>query len=220
MSIRVVVVDDHPVFRDGLGALLGSLPDMEVVAVAADGPEAVAVVQDLDVDVVIMDLNLPTISGVADDVRDRLGHDPVRGDLHRRRQPRQVGDVKLEVDIGAGDQPLGGLRQRSRQPEFVQRGRPQPFDHPPHLEHRPAQLVAQGFDVGCGRAVGAELGGDDIQAQQMPGEGWPEPVVQVAPEAPALLLTGNDEPFQRLLQVPGQPSGVQDAPEMSGEVIE
>ena len=65
MSIRVVVVDDHPVFRDGLGALLGSLPDMEVVAVAADGPEAVAVVQDLDVDVVIMDLNLPTISGVA-----------------------------------------------------------------------------------------------------------------------------------------------------------
>ena len=65
MSIRVVVVDDHPVFRDGLAALLGSLPDMEVVAVAADGPEAVAVVQDLDVDVVIMDLNLPTISGVA-----------------------------------------------------------------------------------------------------------------------------------------------------------
>jgi DNA-binding NarL/FixJ family response regulator len=65
VSLRVVVVDDHPVFRDGLAALLGSLPDMEVVAVAADGPEAVAVVQDLDVDVVIMDLNLPTISGVA-----------------------------------------------------------------------------------------------------------------------------------------------------------
>lgn len=62
---RVMVVDDHPVFRDGLAALLDSLPDMDVVAVASDGPEALDVLADTSVDVVLMDLNLTTASGVA-----------------------------------------------------------------------------------------------------------------------------------------------------------
>jgi len=64
MTARVLVVDDHPVFRDGLAALVSSLPDMEVVATAADGPEAIVAARDNDVDVVLMDLNLPSMSGV------------------------------------------------------------------------------------------------------------------------------------------------------------
>lgn len=64
MTTRVVVVDDHPVFRDGLTALVASLPDMDVVATASDGPEAIEAVRDSAVDVVLMDLNLPTMSGV------------------------------------------------------------------------------------------------------------------------------------------------------------
>ncbi len=64
MSTGVLVVDDHPVFRDGLAASLGALPDLRVVGVAADGPEAVEFVAEHEVDVVLMDLNLPSMSGV------------------------------------------------------------------------------------------------------------------------------------------------------------
>ena len=39
MTVRVLVVDDHPVFRDGLAASLGALPEIDVVGVASDGPE-------------------------------------------------------------------------------------------------------------------------------------------------------------------------------------
>jgi DNA-binding NarL/FixJ family response regulator len=64
MTIRVIVVDDHPVFRDGLAALLGSLPDIVVVALASDGKQAIDMARTVPADLVLMDLNMPTMSGV------------------------------------------------------------------------------------------------------------------------------------------------------------
>jgi DNA-binding NarL/FixJ family response regulator len=64
MSTRVLVVDDHPIFRDGLVALVDAQPDMHVVGTAADGPDAIATAQECTPDVVLMDLNLPSLSGV------------------------------------------------------------------------------------------------------------------------------------------------------------
>jgi DNA-binding NarL/FixJ family response regulator len=61
---RLLVVDDHPVFRDGLTALLNSLPDLDVVGTADNAEDAIAFVQRGGVDVVLMDLNLPSLSGV------------------------------------------------------------------------------------------------------------------------------------------------------------
>ena len=63
-SIRVVIVDDHAVIRDGLSALLATRPDIDVVGVAADGVEAIAVAGECDPDVVLMDLGMPRMDGV------------------------------------------------------------------------------------------------------------------------------------------------------------
>lgn len=63
--LRVIVVDDHPVFRDGLRALLATEVDLEVVGVAGTGAEAVALVEDEQPDVVVMDLHMPDLDGVA-----------------------------------------------------------------------------------------------------------------------------------------------------------
>ena len=64
MSTRVLVVDDQTVVRDGLVLLLGLLPDLEVVAAAGDGAEAVRLVGEHRPDVVLMDLRMPRMDGV------------------------------------------------------------------------------------------------------------------------------------------------------------
>ena len=62
--IRVMLADDHPVYRDGLAALLGSVPGIEVVATAGTGEEAVAQAAELQPDVVVMDVQMPGIDGI------------------------------------------------------------------------------------------------------------------------------------------------------------
>jgi DNA-binding NarL/FixJ family response regulator len=57
--IRVLVADDHPVFREGFAALLGSIPAVEVVGTASDGREAVEAARDLAPDVIVMDVQMP-----------------------------------------------------------------------------------------------------------------------------------------------------------------
>jgi DNA-binding NarL/FixJ family response regulator len=63
--IRVMLVDDHPLVRTGLSTLLSAAGDVSVVAEAADGAEAVRLCASNEVDVVLMDLSMPVMDGVA-----------------------------------------------------------------------------------------------------------------------------------------------------------
>ncbi len=62
--IRVLIADDHPVFRDGLASLLDPLPEIDVVARARDGAEAVTLATEHRPDVVVMDGQMPEVNGI------------------------------------------------------------------------------------------------------------------------------------------------------------
>ena len=62
--IRVLVADDHPVFRYGMVALLGADPTLAVVGEAATGEQVVQLAEQLQPDVIVMDLNMPQLSGI------------------------------------------------------------------------------------------------------------------------------------------------------------
>ena len=63
-KIRVMLVDDHALFREGLAVIIGSQPDMEVVGNANDGLEAVIKAQELKPDLILMDVQMSTMDGL------------------------------------------------------------------------------------------------------------------------------------------------------------
>lgn len=63
-SIRVLLVDDHELFRQGVSALLGSVPDIEIVGQAGNGLEALDLCSTTNPDVVLMDINMPVCGGL------------------------------------------------------------------------------------------------------------------------------------------------------------
>ncbi len=64
MTIKVLVVDDHPVFREGFAALLGSIDEIDVIGTASNGVEAVEKVLRQHPDVVVMDVSMPEMDGI------------------------------------------------------------------------------------------------------------------------------------------------------------
>lgn len=63
-TLRIMLVDDHALFRQGVKSLLDSRPDLEVVASAADGNEAIALARETTPDVILMDIEMPNCDGL------------------------------------------------------------------------------------------------------------------------------------------------------------
>lgn len=63
--IRVVIVDDHPMVAEGIEAILETYDDISVVATLSDGQAMIDRLQDLAPDVILMDLNMPGVGGLA-----------------------------------------------------------------------------------------------------------------------------------------------------------
>lgn len=63
-SIRILIADDHTLFRDGLRALLASIPDIEVAGEAASGRDTLRLAVDLQPDVILMDIQMPDLNGI------------------------------------------------------------------------------------------------------------------------------------------------------------
>ena len=73
-KIRMVIVDDHPVMREGLRLVLKGVPGLEIVGEAHDGADVIWLAQSLSPDVVIMDLRMPGVDGIE-------GYSPHPGDV-------------------------------------------------------------------------------------------------------------------------------------------
>jgi DNA-binding NarL/FixJ family response regulator len=78
MSVRVVVIDDHPVVRAGIVGLLAGEDDLEVVGEGSDGADALDLVERLRPDVVLMDLRMPRVDGATATGRLQSAHPEVR----------------------------------------------------------------------------------------------------------------------------------------------
>ena len=167
--IRLLIADDHPVFRDGLASLLDPLPGIEVVARASDGAEAVALAAEHRPDVVIMDVQMPVMNGIdatravvaarpevgragADDGRGRR-HRPVRAARRSTRLPaqgRRAGrDRPRRLDRARRRRGLrrlaGGTDRRGAGP----RARPErPFPELTERETEVLDLIAAGRNNG------------------------------------------------------------------------
>jgi len=89
-KIRLLLADDHAVFRSGLRLLLSEQPDMEVVGEAADGEEAIRKTKELNPDILLLDITMPGISGL--EALDRIKKEPRRAiDLFGALFARKIG---------------------------------------------------------------------------------------------------------------------------------
>ena len=166
--VRVVIADDHPVFRAGMVTVLDDLPGIEVVGEAGDGAEALAAVATHRPDVVLMDLRMPGVGGLEATARIRVEHPDTAvvvltmdGDDDSIFAALRAGargyllkeadglDIERAVDGVARGEAVFGSGIAERVLAFFATGRRAPTSPFPQLsprEHEVLELIAQGLD--------------------------------------------------------------------------
>lgn len=165
--IRILIADDHPVFRFGLRALIGSEPGTTVVGEATTGDEAVSLAAELAPDVILMDINMPGINGI-DATRQILAANPAIGilvitmfDNDSVFAAMRAGARGYLLKGAEGDETLRAIRAVANgeaifSPAIAGRlthyfaapsaaPRPQPFPELSGREHEILTLLAQGY---------------------------------------------------------------------------
>jgi CheY-like chemotaxis protein len=117
-KIRVLLVDDHEIVREGLASLLLAEPDMEVVAEASDGLEALDLAQSIHPDIVLMDVTMPRLDGIEATrrLKARMPDMPIIGlSMHEKddmgQAMREAGAVAYLSKNGCADALIGLIRQ-------------------------------------------------------------------------------------------------------------
>jgi len=167
VTVRVVIADDHPVFRAGMVSVLDDLPDVEVVGQAGDGEEAVAAASEHRPDVVLMDLRMPGVGGLEATARIRVEHPEVavvvltmdsdddsifaalragaRGYLLKEAE---VADIERAITGAARGEAVFGAGIATRVLAFFSASRHtavSPFPQLTPREHEVLDLIAQGL---------------------------------------------------------------------------
>lgn len=176
-TVRVLVADDHPVYRDGMRAILQTAEGIEVVGEATDGAEAVEQARSLTPDVVVMDLNMPHRNGV-EATRELVGEDGpavlvltmledddsvfaamragASGYLLKGADDREI--IRAILAVAAGEVIFGAAVAR-RVMDFFTAGTqiraPSPF---PQLTTREAEVLSLVARAATNRAIAARLG--------------------------------------------------------------
>jgi DNA-binding NarL/FixJ family response regulator len=126
MSIRIVLVDDHQMVREGLRALLAGQNDLSVVGEAEDGRRAIELVESLHPDVVIMDVTMPNLNGI-EATRQILARQPrvkvialaIHSDQRFVRQMFEVGASAYILKEGAFDELTQAIRAVHQDEAYV-----------------------------------------------------------------------------------------------------
>lgn len=147
---------------------------------------------------------------MADRVGHRLHGDAEGGDLDRSREIAQ-GRLGHHQDLRAVDavKPRG-RPQQCRGEALVERGRPEAVDQHAQLIGGASEVRGQRVDDRYGGLVVAEVPVYGQQLHSHPGQRWPEPVVQVAPQSPLFFLTSDDQALAGLLELHREPDGAHD----------
>jgi len=126
MSLRVVIADDHAVFRSGLKALLERESGVEIVAEAGDGFEALKAVSENKVDILVLDLSMPGLSGVkvAESVRAEHPHLAIvvltmHEDDYYLRELLKIGVQGFVLKKSTGKELLRAIRMANRGEQYI-----------------------------------------------------------------------------------------------------